>query len=237
MPHDEPTAERGRRASGVRLSGSDRRRLVGDRADLDRLLVPEPDTPPGEFDPRSLFANDRPIELEIGCGKGAFLAAMASTYPDVNLIGVELAAPFARAAALRMRRRSFDDVRVMCGDAGRLVRETLRADSVNAVHVFFPDPWPKKRHRKRRIFTASFLDGVARVLVPDGMLCLATDVPDYYASMRELTDADGRFERLTAFEWRSGGITNFERKYLDAGRTSFRATYRKRSVEGSWRRL
>lgn len=181
-------------------------------------------------DPRALFANDAPVELEVGCGKGAFLVLAAELYGDVNFVGVEIAAPFARAAAERMERRGFDNVRIVHGDAGHLVERCIPDASLAAVHVFFPDPWPKKRHRKRRVFSPAFLEGVHRVLAPGGMLCIATDYAEYFASMRAMLDPHSGFERCIAYTWRGeGGVTNFERKYLTAGRTSHRAVYARRS--------
>jgi tRNA (guanine-N7-)-methyltransferase len=186
---------------------------------------------PVELDPRTLFDRPGSVELEIGCGKGAFLVLAAEMYRDVNFLGVEIARPFARAAAERMARRGFDNVRIMHGDGGHLLQRVLAPGSLSAVHVFFPDPWPKMRHRKRRVFTPGFLDGAERVLAPGGMLCFATDFAEYYASMRAIADAHRGFERVIAYTWEGeGGVTNFERKYLRAGRTSHRATYRRSSA-------
>lgn len=217
----------------VRLSGADRRWQKATDDDLAGAMIPEP-TPGSKelLDFAAIFGNDHPVELEIGCGKGAFLVTAAELCPTVNFVGVEVAPPFARAAADRMLRRGLANVRVMCCDAGRLVREHVRRGSLSATHLYFPDPWPKKRHQKRRIFSADFLDAVHAALRPGGRLCLATDFHPYYELMRETTDGDPRYVRLAAFEWYGdGGVTNFEKKYLRAGRTSYRATYRTVSPE------
>ncbi len=238
MNERHPINEGKARVTGTRRSGSERRRSIDPdvlRAEGYLIEIPEADE---HVHPRSFFGNDSPVELEIGCGKGAFLVHAAEACPGVNYIGVEIALPFVYSAAARVSRRGFPNAKVVCADGGRLVRERLEPECLAAVHVFFPDPWPKKRHQKRRLFTAEFVRGVHRVLVPGGVLCLATDFVDYYQSMRSLMDSDGSFERLLAYEWHGGGgITNFERKYLLEGRTSHRASYRKRAVSEEARRI
>jgi len=233
MPEREPIhqgSETGRVTAGGSQEPGSRRRAAIDRHAIE---VAGADIHLG-----SLFEDDRPIELEIGCGKGAFLVTAAEMYPGVNFVGIEIAGAFARAAAERMARRSLSNVRVLIGDAGELVRDRLPSESLAALHVFFPDPWPKKRHHKRRLFSEPFLVAALRVLEPGGRLCVATDHREYYQLMRSLVDANGCFERLVAYEWRGeGGVTNFERKYLRAGRVSYRAAYRKRSPRSDWYRL
>ena len=136
MMSDKPIPEPGGPRAPARLSGSDRRR--GEAA-VGSHLVAMPDA---VVDPSRWFGDDHPVELEIGCGKGAFLVAAAEMFPGVNFVGVEVAAAFARAAAARMARRRLSNVRIVAADAGRLVGERLRSESLNAVHVYFPDPWP-----------------------------------------------------------------------------------------------
>ena len=128
-------------------------------------------------------------------------------------------------------------MRLFAEDA-RLILRKLPTASLDRAFILFPDPWPKKRHRKRRLFNDDLVTAISKALVPDGRLCLATDFHEYYDVMRSLVDADGSFERLLAYEWRgTGGVTNFEKKYLATGRTSYRAAYRKRSVDREWSRL
>jgi tRNA (guanine-N7-)-methyltransferase len=228
MSEEKPMNEGSAWVPAIRLSGADRRWQKAADGDLEGAMLPEPTSGSDEtLDFAAIFGNDHPVELEIGCGKGAFLVTAAELYPTVNFVGVEVAPPFARAAADRMLRRGLVNVRVMCSDAGRLVREHVRSESLSAIHLYFPDPWPKKRHQKRRIFSPEFLDAVHRALRPGGRLCLATDFHPYYEVMRQTTDIDPRFVRLSEFEWyASGGVTNFEKKYLRAGRTSYRAAFR-----------
>ncbi len=225
---------RGRRSwiSGTRRGGPERRPAGREALRECGILLDLPEND-GPVRLRDFFRNDRPVELEAGCGKGAFLVLAAEMFPGVNFVGVDLSMPVALAAASRLARRGLSNAKVICEDAGHLVNRRLEAESLSAVHVFFPDPWPKRRHWKRRIFSVEFLRGIQRTLVPGGVLCFATDFEPYYRVMRSLVDADGSFERLLAYEWRggAGGITNYEKKYLREGRTSYRASFRKRDPE------
>lgn len=223
-PHD-PKFGSGPRGTNVRLSGSERKRLASASTGTEAIPVPAA----GVVDPAVWFPHRRPVELEVGCGKGAFLVHAADMFPDVNFLGVELVGPIARVAAMRAARRELENVRVLWGDAKGLVRERLASECLDAVHVFFPDPWHKKRHRKRRVFDAPFLEGVTRTLVSGGMLCLATDHREYFQSMTDLVHASASFAPCLSYEVEGiDGVTNFERKYLAAGRKSYRASFRKR---------
>jgi tRNA (guanine-N7-)-methyltransferase len=179
---------------------------------------------------RDFFGNDWPVEIEIGSGKGMFLFNAASTTANHNFLGVELARKYARVAAERLARREISNAKVFRGDA-RLVMGRLVADaSVRAVHVYFPDPWWKKRHKKRRVFSEELVTQIGRVLEPGGELRVASDVEEYFLLIRALIAADSRFlERpvpdLSHPEHALAYSTNFERKYRLEGRTIFRARY------------
>jgi tRNA (guanine-N7-)-methyltransferase len=131
-----------------------------------------PDTPaplthlgtPGAADTAPTCA--RPIELEIGSGKGTFLVQQAQRYPGVDYLGIEWAKAFWRYAADRARRRGLENVRLLRCDAAVFVRHYVPDSVFRQVHIYFPDPWPKKRHHKRRLIQAEFLRELHRVLVP-----------------------------------------------------------------------
>ena len=131
------------------------------------LIEPAPTTDPGvvAVDWSAIFGNDQPVELEVGSGKGLFLANAARANPAHNFVGVELARKYARLAAERLAKLGISNARVWPGDADILARRVPDV-SLRAVHVYFPDPWWKKRHKKRRVFTDGLVDQIERVIVP-----------------------------------------------------------------------
>jgi tRNA (guanine-N7-)-methyltransferase len=179
-----------------------------------------------------VFGNRHPVELEVGPGKGLFLANAAAARPDRNFVGVELARKYAGKAAERIVKAGLENVRVIAGDARRLLAQHVTSQSLSAVHIYFPDPWWKKRHKKRRVFCEPFVDDVARALAPGGDFFLATDVEEYFAVMMDLMaqrrdftpqSAPGPNEPQHDLDY----LTNFERKYRQEGRPIHRAHYRR----------
>lgn len=191
------------------------------------FMLPEP----GQLlDPRSLFTNDQPIELEVGFGKGAFLVEAGPAHPERNYLGIEIDRGLALYVATRIAKRKLPNVKVASGDAGQLLAQHLPEHSLDAVHVYFPDPWWKKRHRKRRVFNEAFAANAARVIRPGGMLYLATDVAEYFQEM--LTVVAGRSEfRAVNVDMEEQALdptqpaTNFEKKARVEGRPVWRAEF------------
>ena len=180
----------------------------------------------------SLFGNDRPVELEVGPGKGLFLINAATANPSHNFLGVELARKYARLAATRVAKRNLTNVMVVPGDARLFLARHVPPASLRAVHVYFPDPWWKKRHKKRRVFAEPLVADVERGLEPGGNLHVATDVEEYFGVIRALMSGHPRFQELPPPEPKSPEhdldyLTNFERKYRLEGRPIFRASYRR----------
>lgn len=185
------------------------------------------------IDWQGFFGNSHPVELDVGCGRGLFLVRSGGEHPEVNFLGLELDFREARRAARRLSRRRLLNVRVLGGDALVVLRKYIRTASVAAVHVYFPDPWWKRRHRRRRLFSDVFVEQTARVLQPGGELHAWTDVADYFAVMQALLDHDPRFERLPPPPERRPTHdmdyhTSFERNLRKAGCTIHR---------GRWRRI
>lgn len=170
-------------------------------------------------------APPRPLELEIGSGKGTFLVQQAVLQPETDFLGIEYAGAFWRHAADRCRRHGLENVRLLHADATVFVRNYVADASLHRLHLYFPDPWPKKRHHKRRSFQAPFLREVHRVLAPGGEMHVATDHQDYFAWMEEhAAQVEDLFERRPFTPPPSAGEgelvgTNFERKYRVEGRT------------------
>jgi tRNA (guanine-N7-)-methyltransferase len=180
-----------------------------------------------------VFGNDHPVELEVGFGKGLFLLTAAQQCPDVNFLGIEIERKYVLFSATRVAKRGLRNLRLVCGDARLLLRDRMPADALQAIHVYFPDPWWKTRHRKRRLFTAEFVHECQRTLRPGGHLYVATDVADYFAVMSDLLARETTLSLLPSPEIKEARhdldyLTNFERKYRLEGRPIHRAVYAKR---------
>jgi len=178
----------------------------------------------------AVFPRPGPVELEVGSGKGLFLATAAGARPDVNFLGVELAAGYARLCAGKLAAAGLPNARIVHGDALPLVRDRLRDDCLAAVHVYFPDPWWKARHRKRRVLSDPFLRQVARVLEPGGRLHVWTDVEEYFTETLAIAAATGLFtapmeETAKDPEHDLDYRTHFERRTRLAGAPVWRARF------------
>jgi len=134
-----------------------------------------------------LVRPDRPAELEIGSGKGLFLQNAARERSEHDFVGVELSGKFANRAAQRLAKLQVTNVVMLRGDAGRFVAETVPDAAVCAAHVYFPDPWWRNKHKKRRVLNEAMLDNIVRILIPSGEFHFWTDVADYYEHICALT--------------------------------------------------
>ena len=176
----------------------------------------------------AIFGNEHPVELEVGFGKGLFLLTAAQQRPEVNFVGIEIERKYVLFTANRLAKRCLANVRLICGDARVVLSDRVPAASVQAIHVYFPDPWWKTRHRKRRVFTGEFARQCARALRAGGCLFLATDVEEYFALITELVASETSLARLPPPKGPKHDLdylTNFERKYRRAGKPIYRASY------------
>ena len=198
---------------------------------LEPIWLDVPDAA-GRLDFAALFGNNHPVELEIGSGKGTFLLAVAQARPEHNFIGMEWAKAYAEYAADRLRRQGCLNSRMVSAEASWWVRCHISDNSLAAIHIYFPDPWPKTRHHKRRLIQLPFLKDVHRMLIPGGKLRLVTDHADYFAHMQEKLAGQTDITLIPfdspvplKADAPAGSIvgTNFERKYIAEGRT-FHAT-------------
>jgi tRNA (guanine-N7-)-methyltransferase len=189
------------------------------------LAVPEL---PASLRWADMFGNDRPVEVEVGFGKGLFLVTAGQASPDTNFLGVEIDRAYQLFTATRLAKRRLTNVRLACADARTFFRDCLPAASVQAVRVYFPDPWWKKRHKKRRVFTPEFVRECERVLRPGGVLHVATDVEEYFGVIGELVTGCTGLRPLPMPDEparEAAYLTNFERKAQLRGRPVFRAAY------------
>lgn len=174
----------------------------------------------------AIFGRQAPVELEVGCGKGLFLLQAAQADPAADFIGVEMARPYALLAAHRLAQHALANARVICMDARVLLAHYVADASLRRIHVLFPDPWWKKRHRKRRVFTPEFVGHCARTLQPGGEVHIATDVEAYYDDIRALFAAEGTLRPLEPRPAAdSAGRTHYERRMRQAGQPVFCLRY------------
>lgn len=185
------------------------------------------------FDWQELFGNAHPVEIEIGCGRGLFIITRARENPGANFLGIEKSARFFRILRDRVVKSGAPNIRLIRGEAGYLFKKFVPSNSVRAVHIYFPDPWPKKRHWKRRLINSSFLENIAQVLKPEGALCIATDFHDYCNEILTAASSCSALARISYEELSAQDInpdtaaTAYERKYLIQGRIIYRALFKK----------
>jgi tRNA (guanine-N7-)-methyltransferase len=206
-------------------------RKIDTSLDLSRHLKTWDDLPrPWNLAP--LFGRDAPLEIEVGSGKGMFLLAEARQRPETNFLGIELADKYAEFCAARLAKRNIANACVLSGDAGRLFAELLPDASLAAVHVYFPDPWWKARHKKRRVMNDRFVRQIERTLRPGGSLHFWSDVEEYFQTTLARLAAETRLIGPMSVAQRPAEHdldyhTNFERRARQAGKPVYRAEFRK----------
>ncbi len=208
-----------------------RRALPKIKEDIDLsgwLYQPEELASP--FDALALFGRPASLEIEIGSGKGLFLRNAAAAEPDHNFLGIEVVGKYARFVAAKLAQAQHDHAKVIHGD-GVAFLQSVPDRSVSAIHVYFPDPWWKKRHRKRRVINPTLLQATDRVLNTDGRFHLWTDVREYYESALELFAQHSRLSGPMSVDPRPAlhdmdYRTHFERRVRQSGLPVYRAEFR-----------
>ncbi len=160
------------------------------------------------------FPREQPLEVDVGCGKGRFLLARAAAHPDVNHLGLDRMLKRVRKVDRKIYSRGLDNVRLLRMEAYYAVTYLMPPAAVRTYYIFFPDPWPKKRHLFNRLFDARFLDAVHRTLAPGGALHFATDHEPYFEPVRDLLRADARFREIAPFVLAPEERTDFELLFL-----------------------
>ena len=204
------------------------RERVSNRVSRDAYILPE--LAEGVlFSAAESFQREAPLEVDLGCGRGRFLVARAAAHPERNFLGVD-------RLMLRLRkldRRAFDagltNIRLIRGDTETVLRDQLSPQSIAVCYVFFPDPWPKRRHHGRRLVSPAFVDHMDRLLAPDGLIHMATDHADYYKAMQAVWDRDPRFERTEVFVPCDAEETDFGMIFRAQGLAVGRCSYRRRA--------
>ncbi|NKE08592.1 MULTISPECIES: tRNA (guanosine(46)-N7)-methyltransferase TrmB [Kocuria] len=195
------------------------------------------------FDQESVYGRMAPLVVEIGSGLGEAMAHRAAEVPEHDFLAVEVYTPGLADLLMKSAANGSQNVRAVQANAPEVLDHFLEPASLDEMWVFFPDPWHKKKHHKRRLVSAHFVDQVASVIKPGGTWRLATDWQEYAIQMRQVIEADGRFENLNpgplatdsapdqgwAPRWEGRTLTSFERKAREAGRIPRDLTYRRRT--------
>jgi tRNA (guanine-N7-)-methyltransferase len=180
----------------------------------------------------ALFNSTQPIQLDIGCGRGLFVLSAALQYPHINFAGLEIDYTEGRRAAEKLHKRQLPNARILGGDAFRALSQTIPPASVQAAHVYFPDPWWKTRHHKRRIFNPTFTELLARIVQPGGFVHHWTDVADYFHMACTLMNQQPAFQSAPPPAERDPQHdmdyqTSFERKKRKLGFPIYRALWQR----------
>lgn len=176
------------------------------------------------YDPAAWFGRSAPLVLEIGSGTGESTAAQAAAAPDVDHLAVEVFEPGLAQLLMRIEAAGLTNLRLLRGDAVDLLRERVPPASLAGIRIYFPDPWPKRRHHKRRLVQREFVALAASRIAPEGTLHLATDWTDYALQMRAVCSAEPLLTNAVSTPdgwtprppWRP--LSKFERRALAEGR-------------------
>jgi tRNA (guanine-N7-)-methyltransferase len=195
----------------------------------------KPEELDGKIDFVRVFGRPGPVHIEIGTGKAAFLLNEARAHPEVNFLGIERASKYYRYAVDRIGRWGLTNVRIIRTDAAAFLANSIPDNSIDCFHIYFPDPWPKRRHHKRRFLCPANLECMLRALKTGGQLKIATDHIDYFQQIRELITAENRLEEIEFLpaagadkgEWLG---SNFERKYIKEQRPIYTLAVRKKYI-------
>ncbi len=174
-----------------------------------------------------MFPTRQSLEVELGSGDGSFMAQYARLHPERNFIGVERLLGRLRKLDRKAKRLGLENVRAVRMEAVYFLEHLLPPASAEAVHVYFPDPWPKRRHHKHRLINSDFPPMAAHALADEGVIYLRTDDAAYFKRMKQVFDASALFAEAPTPEELSATVTDFERGFLARGIPTLRAAYRK----------
>lgn len=196
-------------------------------AHADRWVVPADVVGEGVWEQGRWFGREAPLVVEVGSGDGESLAALGAQRPDLDVLALEVWRPGVAGTLRRLAAAEVDNVRVLMLDAPWFLEHRVAPASLAEVWTFFPDPWPKKRHHKRRLVDRAFAEVVADRLRPGGLWRLATDWPDYADHVEQQLAPVSGLEGGRVERWSARPVTRFERRGLDAGRPPVDLTYRR----------
>jgi tRNA (guanine-N7-)-methyltransferase len=176
-----------------------------------------------------LFPRAQPLEVEVGSGDGSFLVAYAQGHPERNYIGIERLLGRLRKVDRKGRRAGLVNLRLIRLEASYFLAYLLPPSVVTALHVYFPDPWPKRRHQQNRLVSARFTDLAKQVLVPGGRVYLRTDDTQYFTQINEVFRANPAFQEIETPAALAALVTDFERDFARQGLVTQRSAYQRKS--------
>lgn len=188
-------------------------------------LIFKPESITKRIELERLFPSAQPLEVELGSGDGGFIAQWAKLVPERNFLAVERLLGRLRKIDRKSRRAGLANVRPLRMEAWYVLEYLLPRASVSAIHIYFPDPWPKRKHRKNRLINEAFTETVARALAPGGTIYLRTDDKDYFDQMVRVFDGNARFRKTETPEALAVVVTDFEREFNKRGVQTLRAAY------------
>ena len=192
-------------------------------------LIHKPASILDRLDPSKLFLHALPLEVELGSGDGSFLANYARLHPDRNFIGVERLLGRLRKLDRKGQRAGLTNLRLIRLEATYVVEWLLPLGNVNALHIYFPDPWPKRKHRKNRLVNERFTELCCAALAPGGVVYLRTDDADYFEQMERVFGENAAFQPVETPAELMAVVTDFERNFHLRGVPTLSAAYRRKS--------
>jgi tRNA (guanine-N7-)-methyltransferase len=179
-----------------------------------------------------IFGRVAPVHIEIGSGKGTFLVNQAKSQPQINFLGIEWANKYYRYAVDRLGRWELTNVKIVRTEAALFIQNHITDSSVDCFHIYYPDPWPKKRHHKRRFINKENTDQMIRCLKPEGIIRIVTDHEDYWKQIKEVIKTRNELEEIEFIPTAGAQAdelvgTNYERKYIREQRQIFTVAVKK----------
>lgn len=189
-------------------------------------LILQPASYIQRLDWTSIFTTPQPVEVEIGSGDGSFLAQYAKLHPERNFLGVERLLGRLRKLEKKSVRLGLKNIALLRLEASYLMEFLIPPASIEALHIYFPDPWPKRKHRKNRLINEAFTEVAEKTLTPTGIVFLRTDDLDYFQQMTRVFGANAKFEATGTPEELKAVVTDFERNFHLRGVPTNHAAYK-----------
>jgi tRNA (guanine-N7-)-methyltransferase len=188
-------------------------------------LIYKPESITTRLDPAAIFPHRQPLEVELGSGDGGFIAQWAKLHPERNFIAVERLLGRLRKIDRKGQRAGLTNLRALRLEAWYVLEYLLNPGTASAIHIYFPDPWPKRKHRKNRLINETFTETVAKALTAGGVIYLRTDDQNYFDQMTTVFDANAKFQKVETPADLAKVVTDFEREFHKRGVPTLAVAY------------